>query len=1042
MTSRSVTPPPGSLTADRPLRIAVVGPVPESILPHLRSLCETVEVPGWSVVPVHTDLLVTSGASLEGAAVPQELRGLPSIVLVEEATPPQEIVSILKEALWLTLPVSEREITIALRCQQRIAELQNALSREERQTIQSQRRLGMALKGARMGTWTRDLKTEKVEWSPELEEIYGLPHGSFPGTAKAFTELMHPDDRERVADAIAKAMRQKTDYEVEYRYLHASGEFRWMVGRGRGFYDRTGNLAELAGVGIDITDKKKAQERLDERESQLRQIGDNLPDGALYQVVGDVSGARAFIYWSAGLEKLTGVPVKEVLADPGTLYRLIHPDDVDQMVKAEQRSFRERCVFDTVIRLKHRITGEWRWVHLRSAPRTLSDGLTVWDGIYFDITARKQVEEALALSMERLDLAQRVGHIGVFDWDMQTGALVWNEEEHRIFGLEPGTFEECIEAWARRLVPEDAARVQEEMTAAMARREQEWSFHFRILHASGAMRWVEGAARVLYNAEGKPSRMVGINFDVTEREEFHTRLQQVNRELQHRVTELETITNVLPVGLAIARDPECRVIHANPSFKDLLGFSEGENVSPGGPNAAQLPFRILREGKEVAAEELPMQRAAATGKSVPSEEYEVVFTNGRSLHLLITAGPIIDEQGKPRGAVGAHTDITLTKEAERALRDADRRKNEFLAMLSHELRNPLAAIRNALEVCDPEDCNKETFQWARNVLLRQSSQLTRLVDDLLDVARITRGKIHLRKIQMDAASALERAVEAVRPLISERKQVFVTDFDTRGKLPVEADPARLEQIVVNLLTNANKYTEVGGRIWLEARRTSEAIVISVRDTGIGILPEKLPEMFEIFTQGERSIDRSEGGLGLGLTIVRNLAELHGGTVTAQSEGLGKGTEFTITLPAADQKRKTELPFAASTPALQHDGCRARVLVVDDNVDTAHGLSRLLGRRNYVVEVAFDGYAAMEAAEKFAPAIMLLDLGLPGMNGYELATRFRADTRFQHAALIAISGYGQDEDRVRSRAAGFDHHLTKPVDLSELETLLEQAVRRG
>ncbi|RYD81697.1 MAG: hypothetical protein EOP84_10575, partial [Verrucomicrobiaceae bacterium] len=212
MPSRSVTPPPGSLTVDRRFRIAVVGSVPESILPHLRSLCETIEVPAWENIPAYADLLIASGDSLAGAAIRPEVRGLPAIVLLNGTTPSQETASQFEEALWLTLPVSEREMTIAVRCQQRIAELQNALAREERLANQSQRRLGMALKGARMGTWTRDLKTEKVEWSRELEEIYGLPPGGFPGTSKAFNELMHPEDRDRVADAIAKAMRQKTDY--------------------------------------------------------------------------------------------------------------------------------------------------------------------------------------------------------------------------------------------------------------------------------------------------------------------------------------------------------------------------------------------------------------------------------------------------------------------------------------------------------------------------------------------------------------------------------------------------------------------------------------------------------------------------------------------------------------------------------------------------------------------------------------------------------------------------------------------------------------
>lgn len=1022
---------------DRRLRVTVIGPVPDEILSYLSALGEATVAESWNSILSRNDLFVSSASGLRQAIIPSDLRKCPMIIIGGQEDTGDGLIDTFENSILLTLPVTQKELTLAVRSQLRVAELQNALTREEQLFAKSQRRLGMALKAASMGSWTRDLRTERLEWSPELEEIYGLVPGTFAGTLQASLDLMHPDDRDEVARAVAKATRRKKEYEVEYRYRHASGEYRWMAERGRGFYDASGNLVELAGVGIDITEKKRSDQRLRERESQLRQIGDNLPDGALYQIIRDTAGKRSFVYWSAGLERLTGVAVEEALRDPRCIYELVHPDDISHVRAADEKSFRERSMFDVIARVRHRITGEWHWVHLRSAPRSLPDGSIVWDGIYADVTERKRVEEALAQSVERLALAQRVGHIGVFDWHIPSGAVVWSEEEQRIYGLIPGTFEGNIEGWRKRTVPEDLEPTQKAIEAAMERGDQEITFGFRIVHASGSIRWIEGAARFFYDDAGNPLRMVGVNFDVTEREEFQQQLKEVNQELQRRVTELETVTNVLPIGLAIAHDPECRMVTANRSFAELAGLARGVNPSMSGPGADKLPYRVYRDGREVPSTELPMQRAAAHGILVRSEEYELRMQDGRIINLLINAGPLLDEQGKSRGAVGAHIDITAAKMAERFLRDADRRKNEFLAMLSHELRNPLAAIRNALAVCNPTNFDPDTFAWASGVLARQSTQLARLVDDLLDVARITRGKIQLRKTRVDASTVLDRAVESVRSAFTERNQEFITAYDTAGPLMLEADPARLEQIIVNLLTNANKYTEPGGRVWLQARRKSAEIVISVRDSGIGIQPEKLPEMFEIFAQGERSIDRSEGGLGLGLSIVRSLTEMHGGTVTACSEGLGKGTEFIITLPAVEHF-VSPIPVTQALTADHHEH-KARVLVVDDNVDTAHGMARLLRRRGYTVETAYDGPSALQSATTFEPSIMLLDLGLPGMDGFELAARLRTDNRFKEALMIAVSGYGQEEDRIRSKAVGFNYHLVKPVDLQELQELLRQPV---
>jgi signal transduction histidine kinase len=369
-----------------------------------------------------------------------------------------------------------------------------------------------------------------------------------------------------------------------------------------------------------------------------------------------------------------------------------------------------------------------------------------------------------------------------------------------------------------------------------------------------------------------------------------------------------------------------------------------------------------------------------------------------------------------------------------ALRENDRHKDEFLAMLAHELRNPLAAVNNAVTVLKMSD-DEESRNWASDVVERQVQQLVRLIDDLLDVSRITSGKIRLRKEFVDASSILDQAIESARPLIEERRHEFSVSVE-RGQLPLYADVTRVAQIILNLLTNAAKYTNRGGRIWLTAVREDKHITISIRDNGLGIPPEKLPEMFRLFSQGDRSLARSEGGLGIGLTIVRKLAEMHGGSVEAHSEGPGKGSEFIVHLPSARTPKKP-LPKAPRGQLPAVGG--ARILVVDDNADTALGLVRLLSILGNEVSAVHDGPAAIESARTFRPHFVLLDIGLPGMDGYHVASALREDEALKNTVIIAVSGYGQEEDRRRSRAAGFDYHLVKPVDFESLTSLIGRPV---
>jgi two-component system CheB/CheR fusion protein len=378
--------------------------------------------------------------------------------------------------------------------------------------------------------------------------------------------------------------------------------------------------------------------------------------------------------------------------------------------------------------------------------------------------------------------------------------------------------------------------------------------------------------------------------------------------------------------------------------------------------------------------------------------------------------------------------------ANEALREADRRKDDFLAMLGHELRNPLAAIGNALELVRRGLCSgAEAERRVWGLIGRQVGHLGRLVDDLLDVSRINQGKIKLRRQLLGLVSVIASAVESARPLIDARRHWLELELPD-DDLVLDGDPARLHQVVLNLLTNAAKYTEEGGHVRLAVRREAGGVVaVSVRDTGMGIPPAMLAHIFEPFTQAERTLDRSQGGLGIGLTLVRQLAELHGGSVSASSEGPGRGSEFVVRLPLMPDGTRLPAPLPAEGPGTSGNGqgpggSRRRVLLVDDNRDAADSLALLLQASGHEVRTAHDGLAGLEAARAARPEVVLLDIGLPRMDGYEVARRLRAQLGHD-VVLVALTGYGQADDRRRAREAGFNIHLVKPVDLDALERLL-------
>jgi len=415
--------------------------------------------------------------------------------------------------------------------------------------------------------------------------------------------------------------------------------------------------------------------------------------------------------------------------------------------------------------------------------------------------------------------------------------------------------------------------------------------------------------------------------------------------------------------------------------------------------------------------------------------------DGTLVDVSLTVSPVLDAAGRIVGASKIARDISGRRRAELALKEADRRKDEFIAVLAHELRNPLAPIRNALQVMWFA-ADRKVLEEAHSMVERQLAQIVRLVDDLLDVSRISRGTLELRRESVELAAIVETAVQTSRPLIEAGRHTLAVDLP-QEPVRLTADAMRLNQVLLNLLNNAAKYTPRGGRIELKARVEDGAhgneVVITCSDNGIGIPPEMLDRVFTMFAQIDNAVDRSQGGLGVGLSLVRQLVGLHGGSVRAFSNGPGKGSRFEVRLPLreVDASAAAPAPAVPATPAAPPHSPSRRILVIDDNQDSADSSAMVLELMGHTTERAYSGTEGLEVAGRFRPDVVLLDIGLPGMSGYEVATHLREAPWGKDAILIAVTGWGQEDDRRRSREAGFNHHLVKPIDIVELVALLDK-----
>ena len=559
---------------------------------------------------------------------------------------------------------------------------------------------------------------------------------------------------------------------------------------------------------------------------------------------------------------------------------------------------------------------------------------------------------------------------------------------------------------------------------------EEVTFETRVVYKNGPARDVRASYIPHLDSGGKVRGFVVLSNDLSEIKATELALRRSEHMLERSQSTAHVGSYELMVADAPADGVPARTVRWSDETYRMFGLEPGSIAVT---HATFFEFIHPDDRERV--------RAASPGKiqrAAPFEnDFRVVRPDGTIRYMHTWTNFECDADGKPVRMVGTCQDVTERKHAELELREADRRKDEFLAMLSHELRNPLAPIVMALEIMRLKEPNDESIVWARDVIARQTAQLTRLVDDLLDVSRITLGKITLNRSALDLRSIVAQAVEAAQPLLSARQHHLTVDVPA-APLPIWGDGARLTQIISNLLNNAARFTADGGHIALAVRREGGRAVLSVKDDGIGIQADMRERVFDMFTQIEWPAQRKQEGLGIGLALVKRLVEMHDGDIEARSEGPGCGSELIVRLPMATGDL-TIADAAAADARAAADGPRPeRILVVDDNVDAAESLSRLLRLQAHEVRVAYDGLAALAAARDMNPDVVLLDIGLPKMDGLEVAKSLRARGDGPRPLLVAMTGFGQAEDRARTAAAGFDHHLTKPVDAKVLQSLMQTA----
>ncbi|PWF54934.1 PAS domain-containing protein [Massilia glaciei] len=928
-------------------------------------------------------------------------------------------------------------------------------------------RLRLATDAGKIGIWDWDLVSGAVSWSERVYELHGLAPGQFGGRLEDFTALVHPDDRERLSRDMAASLASGDLFTAEFRIVRPDGSGGWLATWAQPENEGGRGPTRMVGATIEITEQKRSQARLEELNCRLEQrvVSSNTERDRIWRMSRDVlavaSQSGALLSVNPAFEAVLGWTEREALSTP--FMQLVHPEQQAGVQQQLARLARGESVEEFEVRSRHR-DGSYRWLSWTLAP----EGDLMY-GVGRDVTElKKERAKKLLASETRLQLALDVGGMGAWQWDVVSGESIWWPGMETLHGMPVGAGVSSMAAYLELVLPADRERLAAEVEEAL-REKRGHRIEYRVIHPGGGVRWIEGRGELTLDEHGAPVQMAGVCVDITQRKRTEEDLRFVAKASAElaALTELTATLNrvarlavpgfadwctvdLLGADGAIER---VAVAHVDPSKEALV--HELFVRFPPDPDARGGVWQAIRGGHcghvplitdAMLAESAGAPECLAGLRTLGLRSYIGVplAVRGRTLGLIsfVAAG-----SGRVYGAddvalaedIGQRAAIAIENaNMYRALQTADRRKDEFLAMLAHELRNPLAPIAAAADVLRLSTGDARLTKVS-DIISRQVGHMAGLIDDLLDVSRVTRGQVELDRYPVDMKAVVMAAVEQVRSLNEARGHRLSLKLPARA-LTVEGDEKRLVQIVANLLNNAAKYTPPGGAIDLEVEAGEERILLRVRDNGIGMAPELVDSAFELFAQAARTSDRSQGGLGLGLALVRRLAELHGGRARAASKGPGHGSEFTVHLPLL--RGAAGATGAADGAAGAAPQARLQVLVVDDNVDAATMLGLFLETSGHEVDVCHEPRAALEriGARRFDAC--LLDIGLPGMDGNELARQIRVASPGAVPALIAVSGYGQAHDRAVALEAGFDHYLVKPVGALSLQELLAQIAGRS
>ena len=762
-----------------------------------------------------------------------------------------------------------------------------------------------------------------------------------------------------------------------------------------------GAAAELLGRVRSQLDLARREAAFRESEERFHHIADAMP-----QLVWSAKRDGSVIYYNSRSVEYHGI---EVTQDENWKWQpTVHPEDLQMTIDTWETAVREGSIYQ----LEHRLRmadNSFRWHLSRAFLAESRNGGKEWIGTATDIDDMKSAQAALK---ESEGLYRGIGesiNYGVWVCDPDGRNVYASESFLKLVGL---TQQECSEfGWGDVLHPDDAEATINAWKECV-KTSGNWDRQHRFKGVDGKWHHVLARGVPVRDSQGKVTCWAGINLDID------------------RLKEVEEALRVERERLSVALDAGEMGVYDFDIISDELWWSPGVYRVFGVNPETFIPTRdaimslIHPEDRQRVWDHME----ETIRKHEPFvDEFRTLLDDGSLRWVANRAVTQFDAEGRPVRNYGVAIDITDRKRTEDALNEEARRKDEFLAMLSHELRNPLNAIRNAVMVSKEAISNPDARRMAGEVIDRQSRQLGRMVDDLLDVARVNRGRIELKLEPQDLGAVLRHAIAATWPLIEERRHALQTEIEPG--LSVSGDPTRLEQVFVNLINNATKYTSEGGVIRLSAMRDGNDAVVSIQDNGMGISAELLPHVFDLFRQADSSLDRSQGGLGIGLSVVKTLVARHQGQIVVESPGPNAGTTVTVRLPLLQHAKRGTEP--ASGWVQDSAKPETRVLIVDDHVDSAQVLEMLLEMHGFKVRLAHSGPDGLQAAREFAPEVLLLDLGLPGFDGFELVKMLREEPACAGSLFIAVSGYARVADRQRCLDAGFHHHCAKPVDISVL-----------